>query len=52
MLMPRHVSSYMPELDNITTDLISHIRRVRSKIGAYDRCIKTVRGVGYRFKEP
>ena len=34
MLMPRHVSSYMPELDNITTDLISHIRRVRDDRGS------------------
>ncbi|MCB1280374.1 MAG: winged helix-turn-helix domain-containing protein, partial [Salinibacterium sp.] len=26
-----------------------HVRRLRSKLGAYEDIIRTVRGVGYRF---
>ena len=34
MLQPRHISSYTPELDRISSDLIRHIRRVRDERGA------------------
>lgn len=29
----------------------THIRRLRMKLGRYSRCIETVRGLGYRFRE-
>jgi two-component system, OmpR family, phosphate regulon response regulator PhoB len=29
----------------------THVRRLRMKLGAWGRCIETVRGVGYRFRK-
>jgi DNA-binding response OmpR family regulator len=39
--------------DAVVTDrtIDVHVRNLRNKIRPYDRCIETVRGVGYRFTE-
>jgi two-component system phosphate regulon response regulator PhoB len=34
-----------------TRTIDTHIKRLREKLGSLGRCIETVRGVGYRFKE-
>lgn len=36
--------------DSRTVDI--HIQRLRKKLGKYSRCIETVFGIGYRYKEP
>ena len=28
----------------------THIKKLRSKLGAYGDCIKTIRGIGYKFE--
>ena len=28
----------------------THIKKLRSKLGAYGECIKTIRGVGYKYE--
>jgi two-component system phosphate regulon response regulator PhoB len=30
----------------------THIRRLRTKLGPMHECVETVRGIGYRFREP
>jgi len=29
-----------------------HVANLRRKLGPYGRCIETVRGIGFRFREP
>ena len=28
----------------------THIKKLRSKLGTYGECIKTIRGVGYKYE--
>lgn len=44
------VWGYSDEVHTRTLD--THMKRLREKLGPYDRCIETVRGVGYRFRLP
>ena len=39
--------------ENVVTDrtIDVHVRNLRQKLGAYERLVETVRGVGYRFSE-
>lgn len=37
--------------DGYARTVDTHIRRLRTKLGAHKDCIETVRGVGYRFRE-
>ncbi len=46
----REVWGYSDEVHTRTLD--THMKRLREKLGAYHRCIETVRGVGYRFRLP
>ena len=39
-----------PELETRTVD--THVKRLRDKLGAAGDIIETVRGVGYRIREP
>jgi two-component system, OmpR family, phosphate regulon response regulator PhoB len=39
-----------PDIQTRTVDM--HVQRLRAKLGAAGACIDTVRGVGYRFREP
>ena len=39
------------EFEGYARTVDTHIRRLRQKLGPYAKCIETVRGVGYRFKE-
>src|SRR5205807_10212132 len=39
-----------PDIQPRTVDM--HIQRLRAKLGAAGGCIETVRGVGYRFRQP
>lgn len=43
-----NIWGYTYEADNRTID--AHIKLLRSKLGKYKDCIKTVRGVGYKFE--
>ncbi|MBQ3021267.1 MAG: response regulator transcription factor [Bacilli bacterium] len=43
-----NIWGYSYEADNRTID--AHIKLVRNKLGKYKNCIKTVRGVGYKFE--
>ncbi|MEI7729992.1 MAG: response regulator transcription factor [Verrucomicrobiota bacterium] len=45
----RDVWEYDSMIDTRTVD--THMRRLRSKIGAADKYLETIRGVGYRFVE-
>lgn len=35
-----------------TRTLDTHVKRLREKLGDFGDCIETVRGIGYRFKQP
>ncbi len=39
-----------PDIQTRTVDM--HVQRLRTKLGAAGACIETVRGVGYRFRQP
>ena len=39
------------QFDGYARTVDTHIRRLRQKLGPYDKWIETVRGVGYRFRE-
>ena len=39
-----------PDVQTRTVDM--HVQRLRSKLGPVGECVETVRGVGYRFREP
>lgn len=43
-----NIWGYTYEADDRTID--AHIKLVRSKLGKYKDCIKTIRGVGYKFE--
>jgi two-component system alkaline phosphatase synthesis response regulator PhoP len=36
----------------LSRNIDAHIKAIRKKLGAYKDCIATVRGVGYKFKNP
>jgi len=38
-----------PDIRTRTVDM--HLQRLRCKLGALARCIETVRGLGYRFRQ-
>ena len=44
------VWSAQPDIQTRTVDM--HVQRLRAKLGAAGDCIETVRGVGYRFRQP
>jgi two-component system, OmpR family, phosphate regulon response regulator PhoB len=39
-----------PDIQTRTVDM--HVQRLRAKLGAAGACVETVRGVGYRFRQP
>ncbi len=39
-----------PEIETRTVD--THVKRVRDKLGAAGELIETVRGLGYRIRQP